>query len=149
MRTICAEAEQNILTDGVYGRHKVKGLQKKVLNTDSIARCAADIAEEARVSAIVSLSYSGETALLISNKRPRAPIIAVTELVATARRVGLFWGTMGFVVKHFDKTDEAIDMIKTDLVAKGLLAPGSTVIITIGRPLVAKSRTNMLSLEVL
>lgn len=147
MRMICTEAERALLRDDTRLRRHVAGLPNKEQNTDLIAGAAASIAEDSRIHAIATLSLSGETALLISNKRPVAPIIAVTELPHIARRVGLFWGTTGVLMDNVTTTDDTIEDLKKMLVHRKYLRSGMQIVVTIGRPLVARSRTNMLSIE--
>ncbi|MBS1536851.1 MAG: pyruvate kinase [Bacteroidetes bacterium] len=147
MRMICTEAETQLLSDEVRLRRPVTGLHTKEQVTDLIAGAASSIAEDAKIAAIATLSLSGETALLISHRRPIAPIIAITELPHIARRVGLFWGVSGFLLDKVSGTDDTIEIIKKELVENGFLAVGARIVITIGRPLVAHSRTNMLSIE--
>lgn len=147
MRTICTEAEKQLLQDEMRLNRRVAGLRKSELNTDLVASAAASIAEQPRIKAICTLSLSGETALLISNKRPLAPVIAITERPRIARRVGLFWGVYGLLIEKVTSTDETIEEIKKLIVEQGYLPVGAPVVITIGRPLVAHSRTNMLSIE--
>ncbi len=149
MRLICTEAEKQMLHDGKLllrsADVKIDGQQ----NTKSIAAAAATIAEEQNINCIAALSYSGQTAHLISNRRPRAPILAITSLRDTARRVGLYWGVYGFTVDKVTTTDDTIEHIKKLLVGRGYFEKGATIVFTIGRPLVARSRTNMLSIETL
>jgi pyruvate kinase len=45
-------------------------------------------------------------------------------------------------------TDETIEEIKRLVVEERYVERGSHIVITIGRPLVARSRTNMLSIEI-
>ena len=149
MRQICTEAERALIGDDKDEAPAITQLRSKEANTVSIASAAAQIADEARVSAIVSLSYSGETAKLISIRRPRAPIIAITTLLPVARRMGLLWRTTGVLVKQLTTTDDTIESIKAHLVAEKLLPASASVVFTIGRPLVGRSRTNMLSIETL
>jgi pyruvate kinase len=149
MRTICQEAESMLLNDGLPHPHLQMPLGIHRTNTESIAVAVYHIAEEKRVSAIISLSYSGETSRLISNQRPRAPIFSVTTDPAVARRMGLLWGVTGIVIEQLTNTDETIDYIKASLLKEKLFPPTATVVFTIGRPLVGRARTNMLSLEVL
>jgi pyruvate kinase len=147
MRTICREAEKQLLQDDLRLRRRALGLPHKEQNTDLIASAAATIAENPEVSGIATLSLSGETALLISNKRPIAPIVAMTEYVHIARRAGLFWGVTGIVIDKVGGTDDTVENMKHYLVNENYFVPGCSVVITIGRPLVARSRTNMLSIE--
>jgi pyruvate kinase len=149
MRTICSEAERELVGDGLL--HVEYTLQGKTesANTLSIARAAAQIADEGRLHGIACLSYSGETARLISNVRPRVPIIAVTTQRSAARRMQLLWGVTGMVVENITTTDETIEHVKGLLVSEKMLSTGSIVVFTIGRPLVGRARTNMLSIETL
>jgi pyruvate kinase len=149
MRTICTEAEHELASDGRIYHPPATLYVPKESNTDSVAMAAARIAEEARVSAIATLSYSGQTAKLISNRRPRTPILAVTTMRSIARRMGLLWGVTGIVVDTITTTDDTIEGIKARLVAEKYLLPGNLVVFTIGRPLVGRARTNMLSIETL
>jgi pyruvate kinase len=147
MRTICHEAEDVLLNDGRLNEHYEPPHGRNRSNTESIAVAVAQIAEEKRLSAIISLSYSGETSRLISNQRPRAPIFSVTTDRSVARRIGLLWGVTGVVIESLHSTDETIDYIKGTLLKEKLFPVGATVVFTIGRPLVGRARTNMLSIE--
>lgn len=149
MRTICTEAERELTNDGLLRRPDSLHFSPKESNTDSIAVAASHIAEEQRVSGIASLSYSGQTARLISNCRPRTPILAITTMRSVARKMGLLWGVNGFIVDTITTTDETIESIKTRLVKEKYFPAGSVVVFTIGRPLVGRARTNMLSIETL
>ncbi len=149
MRQICTEAEKAILSEARSTSQSSGTLQTKEQNTASIAAAASRIADETRVSAIASLSYSGETARLISSCRPRAPIIGITTLKSVARRVSLIWGISGMVVDSVSTTDDTIEEIKSALVTDRILPSTATVVFTIGRPLVGRARTNMISIETL
>jgi len=147
MRMICTEAEMELASDERIYHPPATLYAPKESNTDSIAMAAARIAEESRVSAIATLSYSGQTARLISNRRPRTPILAITTMRSIARRMGLLWGVTGVYVDSITTTDETIEGIKARLVAEKYVLPGNLIVFTIGRPLVGRARTNMLSIE--
>ncbi len=147
MRQICDEAVSQIEKDGILFEPPSPKLLTDEANTASVAMAAAQIAEEKRVAAIASLSYSGETVRLISNRRPRAPIICVTTLRSVARRMGILWGVTGLVLESVTGTDDTIEHVKSILVKDRILPAGANVIFTIGRPLIGRARTNMLSIE--
>lgn len=149
MRKICTQAENELTSDGYLHHDESLTYSPSEKNTDSIAIAAARIAEEVRVSGIASLSYSGQTARLISNRRPRAPILAITTMRSVARKMGLLWGVTGWVVDRITTTDETIEYIKEELLTNKHFGPGAIVVFTIGRPLVGRARTNMLSIETL
>ncbi len=147
MRTICKEAEKHLLQDEIRLRRRESCISGKESITLLIASAAATIAEDPGIKGILTLSLSGETALLISNKRPISPIIAMTEFEHIARRVGLFWGVTGLVIHKVSGTDETVEEMKEFLVKHKYFQKDSTVLITSGRPIVARSRTNMLTIE--
>jgi len=147
MRTICKEAEKHLLQDEIRLRRRESYISGKESIALLIASAAATIAEDPGIKGILTLSLSGETALLISNKRPISPIIAMTEFEHIARRVGLFWGVTGLVIHKVSGTDETVEEMKEFLVKHKYFHKDSTVLITSGRPIVARSRTNMLTIE--
>ena len=59
---------------------------------DAITVAAREVAETTEVCAICCFTHSGTTALKVARERPRVPIIALTPLVGTARRLCLSWG---------------------------------------------------------
>jgi pyruvate kinase len=63
--------------------------------------------------------------------------------------MNLLWGVSSLVVDTISSTDDTIEDIKTRLVRERVLPAGSTVVFTIGRPLVGRARTNMISIETL
>ncbi len=65
---------------------------------DGIVAAAREIAETTQVKAICCFSESGTTALLVARERPRVPILALTSVQRTARRLELSWGTNCVIV---------------------------------------------------
>jgi len=59
---------------------------------DAITVAAREIAETIDVKAICCFTHSGTTAQKVARERPRVPIIALTPLEDTARRLCLYWG---------------------------------------------------------
>ncbi|MEO6298161.1 MAG: pyruvate kinase, partial [Paracoccaceae bacterium] len=59
---------------------------------DGIVAAAREIAEATNIRAIACFSQTGTTAALVARERPRVPIIALTPLMSTARRMALTWG---------------------------------------------------------
>ena len=63
---------------------------------DSICYSAVVMAEQAGAAAIITLSYSGYTALKISSHRPRAPIFNFTLNKNLLRQLSLLWGVRSY-----------------------------------------------------
>ena len=76
--------------------------------SDAITVAAREVAETTQVKAICCFSHSGTTALLAARERPRVPIIALTPLVGTARRLALSWGLHCVVVPEVDRFKMAV-----------------------------------------
>ncbi len=146
MRMMCTEAEQEYFHSRAQNPH---GPRKAITGsrTDSIARAVATITEEMYINGIASLTYTGRTVLFISSRRPAIPIISFTVTDETCRKVNLMWGVRGVKLERLGTSDETIEMMKAEMLKQGLFSPGSTVIMTIGRPLESHSRTNMISIE--
>jgi pyruvate kinase len=75
---------------------------------DAITVAAREVAETTNVKAICCFSHSGTTALLAARERPKVPIIALTPLVRTARRLALSWGLHCVVTAEVDRFKLAV-----------------------------------------
>ena len=76
--------------------------------SDAITVAAREVAETTQVKAICCFSHTGTTALLAARERPRVPIIALTPLIGTARRLALSWGLHCVVVPEVDRFKMAV-----------------------------------------
>lgn len=72
------------------------------------ARLAAQAARDTGAKAIVVLTRSGETAAVLSDERPRAPIFAVTQDPAVKRRLALYWGVQAVSSAEEVRVDPAV-----------------------------------------
>ncbi len=59
---------------------------------DAITAAARQVAEATAVKAICCFTHSGTTALLMARERPNVPVLALTPVIGTARRLSLVWG---------------------------------------------------------
>ncbi len=120
-------------------------LEKEFLSVaDTIAASACLSALKLNASAIVSLTTSGKTAQMISTYRPKARIIAVTDIISTLNRLELIWGIQTFKINAYNSTDEAMVQIQRMLLQYNLVKPGDKVILTLGVPVLEKAKTNSL-----
>ncbi|WP_371169576.1 pyruvate kinase [Aliiroseovarius sp. 2305UL8-7] len=112
---------------------------------DAIVAAAREIAETTDIKAICCFTQSGTTALLTSRERPRVPIIALTPLRGTARRLCLSWGTNCFV------TPIQVERFKTAVVSAaraarsaGFATEADQIVVTAGVPFNVPGTTNIL-----
>ncbi|EYD74569.1 Pyruvate kinase [Rubellimicrobium mesophilum DSM 19309] len=111
---------------------------------DGIVAAAREIAEATDVKAIACFSESGTTALLVARERPRVPIIALTSLESTARRLCLTWGTNCAIVAPVDRFKKAVLAAIHVAVEQGFAAETDRIVVTAGVPFNTPGSTNIL-----
>ena len=87
------------------------------------------LASRGDAQAIVAVTRGGHTATILSALRPRAPIYAVTENEAIARRLALVWGVSPVVTALGTDMADTAARVGNDLVERGAIAPGSVVVL--------------------
>ena len=138
MRRIIESAERN------YPHQKYLSVMAKGDVTESVSYGACILADNIDAAAIVATSRSGLTAWQISRYRPSTKLIALSPEQNTIRRLALCWGCIPFHISLIDDTDEMIEKAADKSLHTGQVAVGDTIVITAGRPVWAKGRTNML-----
>ncbi|HUF57364.1 MAG TPA: pyruvate kinase [Thermohalobaculum sp.] len=112
---------------------------------DAITAAARQVAEATAVSAICCFTHSGTTALLAARERPDVPVLALTPVTATARRLSLVWGLHCVVSEPVDRFKQAvlaaIRIVLRDGFASG---PQDNIIVTAGVPFNVSGTTNIL-----
>ncbi|MGH6854481.1 MAG: pyruvate kinase [Aestuariivirga sp.] len=136
---------QSVERDGFYrGIITAQRNDPQPTSADAISVAARTISETLNLAAVVCYTGSGSTGLRVARERPETPVIALTPIAATARRLALGWGL------HCVLTDDAHDL--DDMVARatriafveGFAQAGQRIIITAGMPLGTPGATNML-----
>ncbi|PID36449.1 MAG: pyruvate kinase [Rhodobacterales bacterium] len=112
---------------------------------DGIVSAAREIAEATDIKAICCFTHSGTTALLTARERPRVPILALTPLTGTARRLCLSWGVSCHVTeRNADRFKTAvIEAVRTAL-AMGIADKDDQIVVTAGVPFNVPGTTNVL-----
>ncbi|WP_413874920.1 pyruvate kinase [Albidovulum sp.] len=112
---------------------------------DGIVAAAREIAEATDIHAICCFTQSGTTASLVARERPSVPIIALSPLMTTVRRLCLTWGV------HCVQTLEPVDRFKMAVVSAaraareyGFATEGDQIVVTAGVPFNVKGTTNIL-----
>ncbi|GGD37156.1 pyruvate kinase [Sinisalibacter lacisalsi] len=112
---------------------------------DGLVSAAREIAEATDIKAICCFTQSGTTALLTARERPRVPILALTPLEGTARRLCLSWGISCHI------TSDTVDRFKLAVVsaaraarASGIVSEEDQIVVTAGVPFNVPGTTNIL-----
>lgn len=117
---------------------------KRTSVAEGIVAAAREIAETTEIKAICCYTQSGTTALLTARERPRVPIIAMTSLMGTARRLALSWGTNCVMSGPKKRFKEAVVSAVRAALSEGYAAAEDQVVITAGVPFNIPGTTNIL-----
>ena len=112
--------------------------------SDAITVAAREVAETTHVAAICCFSHSGSTAQLAARERPRVPIIALTPLISTARRLVLSWGVHSVVTDHVDRFKGAVVAAAKAARDNGFATEDDKIVVTAGIPFGRSGTTNIL-----
>ena len=118
--------------------------EPEATGADAISLAARQIAETLKLAAIVTYTASGTTGLRAARERPQVPIIALSPVLDTARRLSIVWGTHCVVSPDASDLDDMVDRACRIANEEGFAKPGDRVIITAGVPLRTPGSTNML-----
>ncbi len=118
--------------------------QPEATGADAISLAARQIAETLKLTAIVCYTSSGNTGLRAARERPEVPIIALSPVIQTARRLSVVWGLHCVVSEEPTDLDDMVNRACRIVVAEGFGKPGDRVIISAGVPLGTPGATNML-----
>jgi len=111
---------------------------------DGIVAAAREIAETTDIKAICCFTQSGTTALLTARERPGVPIIAMTSLRGTARRLALSWGCNCVMTPELERFKDAVVNAARATRAGGFAGETDQIVVTAGVPFNVPGTTNIL-----
>jgi pyruvate kinase len=109
-----------------------------------VAQGAVEMARALRAAAIICATTSGSTARLIAKYRPDTPVVALTHLAETFRRLALTWGVRPILVGNVSDTDEMMEKSIAAVVEKRIVRTGDLVVLTAGVPVNIIGNTNLI-----
>ena len=135
----------SVETDPIYREvMRASRAAKRFTISDSIVSAAREIAETTDIKAICCFSQTGSTALLVAREKPAVPIIALTSIIGTARRLCLSWGTHCVVVGKVDRFKSAVVNAARVARAEGFATERDQIVVTAGIPFNVSGSTNIL-----
>ena len=118
--------------------------QPEATGSDAISLAARQIAETLNLSVIVTYTSSGSTGLRAARERPQVPIIALSPVIQTARRLSVVWGLHCVVTDDAKNHDDLVDRACRIAYREEFAKPGDRIIISAGIPIGTPGSTNML-----
>jgi pyruvate kinase len=111
---------------------------------DGIVAAAREIAEKTDIKVICCFTQSGTTALLTARERPSVPIIAMTSVEHTARRLCLSWGCNCVMTPELLRFKGAVVNAARAARAEGFAGESDQIVVTAGVPFNVPGTTNIL-----
>lgn len=141
MNNVAIEVEQ----DDIY-RQVIEASRTASRSTvsEAITVAAREIAETTDIKAIACFTHSGRTAILASRERPRVPIIALTPLVGTARKLSLVWGLHCVVTSEVGRFKLAVVSAARAARRDEFASESDKIVVTAGIPFNTSGSTNIL-----
>jgi len=148
MVRIITEVETSVLGGRSDRRRPPHGWSAELpLVEDAIAYATAIASEMLKVPLIVCYTTSGFTARKIAAHRPAVPIVGLSTVEHTVRSLTLVWGVAPMLVRQAPTYETMLSEARDRLLELGLVAPGSSIVVTAGVPLHVPGTTNLLKVE--
>ncbi|MGQ9463828.1 MAG: pyruvate kinase [Candidatus Fervidibacter sp.] len=144
MDKIASAAEEEFFRQHPVYEGRAEG-EPTIAHAVSGAACLA--ASDVNAKAIIVFTQSGFTALLVSKRRPKTPIIAFTPDEKVLRKLSLFWGVTPKLLPFTESTDKLLSLMDERLLFEGLVKEGDIVVIIAGIPLPAKGKANFVKIH--
>ncbi len=104
-------------------------------------RCAVAMLHAA---AIVCYTHSGHTSLRAARERPECPVLSLTPVLATARRLSLAWGIHSVQIDGVTDVNEMTDLACAIARREGFAQAGQIIVALAGMPFGQAGTTNLL-----
>ena len=111
---------------------------------DAIAAAARQVAHTIDAAMICTFTASGSTALRAARERPESPVLGLTPLDSTARRLAVVWGVHAMVAPDAHSMPETILRATRLAQLEGFAASGDEVVVIAGVPFGQPGTTNAL-----
>jgi pyruvate kinase len=141
MARVCIEAEKE---DTLSQERQRRGPLEEV--EEAIARATVFTANNLDIKAVASLTQSGKTVLLMSRMHTAVPLYAMSSVIETRRRVTLFKGVYPVKFKGARDPERALNMAEDELLKRGVVKLGDTIVLTIGEPFGKAGGTNTMKI---
>ena len=102
-----------------------------------------------KLSAIICYTATGSTALRVARERPNLPVIGLTPVLATGRRLSIVWGTHCVLTSDPENLADMVRKACRIAFEEEFAKARDGILITAGVPLGSPGATNMVRLAFL
>ncbi len=117
---------------------------QKLCFKGAIAHATVKMAEDLESAAILTCTKSGGTTRVVARYRPRQPVLVMTPVAQTARRMALTFGTVPIVIPEVESAEDLERHSIIQALQCGYVKPGQSVVLTAGIPFGQEGTTNMI-----
>ena len=142
MKEIIINAEQ----DNLNNLNKIS-TEKLNDNRNAIGNAIKVINKCIDIDAVVIMTESGLTSIIVSHFRPKANLYALTPNENICKRLTLIWGLVPIISPKFLSTDDMIVGAERILRDKGYIKKDNVFLLTSGVPVGVTGSTNMLKIH--
>ena len=140
MASICRETEKYLPERREY--HDRGGMRNV---NSAIGLAAAEVAERVNAKCIICPTHSGRTSRLISNFRPRIPIVAMSPSNHAIRKTCFQWGVDAYKTTEQGSLSATCYNALTVAKENGVVDTGDLVVVTAGDPQTSPSQGDYLT----
>jgi pyruvate kinase len=116
---------------------------------EAIAKEAVDVAKTIGARHLVAFTETGRSARIMAASRPRIPMMAFTPNVAVRHQLSVVWGMHTSLVAPASHTDQMVEQIDTELLAKDDTRVGERCVLIAGVPPGISGSTNSMRVHVI
>ena len=143
MARVCLEAEKEYLVN--VDRRQPMNHPASI--EEAIARATMFTATGLKIRAIAALTQSGETALLMSRRSSKVPIVALSPHESTRSKVTLFRGVYPVEFgRGLNDPEVILQLAEDELLNRGIVRNGDIMVMTIGEPVGKTGGTNTMKI---
>jgi pyruvate kinase len=141
MDRIAIEVEKDPIYDAIVHATRTP---PQATGADAIAAAAHAVADTVRLAAIICYTATGSTALRVARERPGLPVIGLTPVLSTGRKLAVVWGIHSVLTSDPENLADMVRKACRIAFEEEFAKPGEGILITAGVPLGSPGTTNML-----
>ncbi len=116
---------------------------------DAIAAAVHAITSTVKLAAIICYTATGSTALRVARERPGLPVMGLTPVLATGRKLAVVWGIHSVLTSDPENLADMVRKACRIAFEEQFAKPGEGILITAGVPLGSPGTTNMVRMAFL
>ena len=131
----------------IFRQYDFSNIETDEAHIQSIGKAVALIADEIHASAIIPITISGYTAIVLSKYNPKSRILAITENLQISRLLNMYRNISCFLIPKIGDTDRTIIKAKKLLLRKRQIQKKDTVIFVGSLRSKANGVANLIKIE--